>query len=62
MSLDFDFATVAYQRGLDAKISLRSGEFLFHEGDDADALISSRAVSCGLSAAVWSTRRCGLEA
>ena len=33
--------TVAYQRGLDAKISLRCGEFLFHEGDDADALVAT---------------------
>jgi len=33
-----DFATIADEQGLDAKVSLRSGEFLFHEGDKADAL------------------------
>jgi CRP/FNR family transcriptional regulator, cyclic AMP receptor protein len=33
-----DFATIADEQGLDAKISLRSGEFLFREGDEADAL------------------------
>lgn len=38
MSAEFDFATIASQRGFDAKISLRPGEFLFREGDDADAL------------------------
>jgi CRP-like cAMP-binding protein len=38
MSPQFDFGTIVSQRGLDAKISLRSGEFLFREGDDADAL------------------------
>ncbi len=35
---EFDFATIASQRGFDAKVSLRCGEFLFREGDDADAL------------------------
>ena len=38
MSPEFDFATIASQRGFDAKISLRCGAFLFREGDDADAL------------------------
>lgn len=38
MSPEFDFATIASQRGFDAKILLRCGEFLFREGDDADAL------------------------
>jgi CRP/FNR family cyclic AMP-dependent transcriptional regulator len=38
MSADFDFATIASQRGLDARILLRCGEFLFREGDEADAL------------------------
>ena len=33
-----DFTTFARQRGLHATISLRPGEFLFREGDDADAL------------------------
>ncbi len=61
MSLDFDFATVAYQRGLDAKISLRSGEFLFHEGDDADALyIVARGVLRIISGSmVYETVRAG---
>jgi len=34
----YDFATIANQQDLDAKVSLRPGEFLFHEGDEADAL------------------------
>jgi|SRR5579872_130693 CRP/FNR family transcriptional regulator, cyclic AMP receptor protein len=38
MPPQFDFGTIASQRGLDARISLRCGEFLFREGDDADAL------------------------
>jgi len=38
MLTDCDFSTIANQRGLDAKTSLRPGDFLFHEGDDADAL------------------------
>ena len=38
MSPQFDFGTIVSQRGLDAKISLRCGDFLFREGDDADAL------------------------
>jgi len=38
MSPQFDFSTIVSQRGLDAKISLRCGDFLFREGDDADAL------------------------
>jgi CRP/FNR family cyclic AMP-dependent transcriptional regulator len=58
---DFNFATVAYQRGLDAKISLRSGEFLFHEGDDADALyIVARGVLRIISGSVvYETVRAG---
>jgi CRP/FNR family transcriptional regulator, cyclic AMP receptor protein len=38
MSPEFDFAMIASQRGFDKKVSLRCGEFLFREGDDADAL------------------------
>lgn len=38
MSPEFDFGTIALQRGPDTRISLRSGEFLFREGDDADGL------------------------
>jgi CRP-like cAMP-binding protein len=38
MSAELDFATIALQRGFSAKISLVPGEFLFREGDDADAL------------------------
>jgi CRP/FNR family transcriptional regulator, cyclic AMP receptor protein len=38
MSLECDFETFAGQHGLDAKRSLRPGEFLFREGDEADAL------------------------
>src|SRR5579864_8226194 len=38
MSCEFDFAAIASQHGFDAKVSLRCGEFLFREGDDADAL------------------------
>ena len=38
MPPECDFATIADEQGLDAKVSLRSGEFLFHEGDEADAL------------------------
>jgi CRP/FNR family transcriptional regulator, cyclic AMP receptor protein len=61
MSLDFDFATVACQRGLVAKISLRSGEFLFHEGDEADALyIVARGVLRIISGSVvYETVRTG---
>jgi CRP/FNR family transcriptional regulator, cyclic AMP receptor protein len=33
-----DFPTIADEQGLDAKVSLRSGEFLFHEGDEPDSL------------------------
>jgi CRP/FNR family transcriptional regulator, cyclic AMP receptor protein len=33
-----DFATFATRRGLEATTSLKPGEFLFREGDDADAL------------------------
>jgi CRP/FNR family transcriptional regulator, cyclic AMP receptor protein len=33
-----NFATFAHRRGLRASISLKPGEFLFREGDDADAL------------------------
>lgn len=38
MSLESDFAIIASERGFDTKVSLRCGEFLFREGDDADAL------------------------
>jgi CRP/FNR family transcriptional regulator, cyclic AMP receptor protein len=38
MSPEFDFETIANDHGLDANTSLRSGEFLFREGDMADAL------------------------
>jgi len=45
MSLDSDFGTIARQRGLDQKQTLRAGDFLFREGDDADAMyIVSRGV------------------
>lgn len=45
MSFETDFGTIARQRGLDAKQTLRAGEFLFREGDDADAMyILSRGV------------------
>lgn len=33
-----DFAAFASQRGLNKTISLKPGEFLFREGDEADAL------------------------
>ena len=33
-----DFAVFASQRGLTKTVSLRPGEFLFHEGDEADGL------------------------
>jgi CRP/FNR family transcriptional regulator, cyclic AMP receptor protein len=33
-----DFAAFASERGLDKTISLKPGEFLFREGDEADAL------------------------
>ena len=36
--VDGDFATFARQLGLYATTSLRAGEILFREGDDADAL------------------------
>jgi CRP/FNR family cyclic AMP-dependent transcriptional regulator len=38
MSMQCDFATFVDVRGLDATIALRPGEFLFREGDEADAL------------------------
>ncbi len=38
MSLESDFAMIASERGFDTKVLLRCGEFLFREGDDADAL------------------------
>jgi len=38
MSQDCDFSAIADQRALTEKISVRPGEFLFREGDDADAL------------------------
>src|SRR5579864_5798899 len=38
MSAEFDFATIAAQRGFDATVLLRCGEFLFREGDEADGL------------------------
>ena len=36
--LELDFAAIAAACGLDAKVALRSGEFLFREGDGADGL------------------------
>ena len=61
MSPEFDFATIASQRGFDAKISLRCGEFLFREGDDADALyIVERGVLRIISgSAVYETVQAG---
>lgn len=38
MAPECDFAVFAGQHGQDAKITLRPGEFLFREGDEADAL------------------------
>jgi CRP/FNR family cyclic AMP-dependent transcriptional regulator len=38
MSPELNFAMIALQRGFDAKVLLRGGEFLFREGDEADAL------------------------
>jgi CRP/FNR family cyclic AMP-dependent transcriptional regulator len=38
MSLPFDLSTIIAERGPEAKTSLRCGDFLFREGDDADAL------------------------
>lgn len=38
MTPECDFASFAGQHGLNAKILLRPGDFLFREGDDADAL------------------------
>jgi CRP/FNR family cyclic AMP-dependent transcriptional regulator len=38
MSSPFDFGTIVSEHGLEAKTVLRCGEFLFREGDDADAL------------------------
>src|ERR1700690_3821944 len=61
MSLEFDFGAIASQRGFDAKISLRCGEFLFREGDDADALyIVERGVLRIISgSAVYETVQAG---
>jgi CRP-like cAMP-binding protein len=61
MSPELDFATIAAQRGFDAKISLRCGEFLFREGDDADALyIVERGVLRIISgSAVYETVQAG---
>ena len=38
MSLQCDFVAFSDLCGMEAKVSLRSGEFLFREGDEADAL------------------------
>jgi len=38
MPQELDVTTIAVRRGLNAKVALRSGEFLFREGDEADAL------------------------
>ena len=38
MSLESSFVTIAMQRGLEATVALRAGDFLFREGDEADAL------------------------
>ena len=38
MSPELDFAMIASQRGFKTKVRLRGGEFLFREGDEADAL------------------------
>jgi CRP/FNR family transcriptional regulator, cyclic AMP receptor protein len=38
MSSVLDFGAIVAEQGLDAKLTLRCGEFLFREGDDADAL------------------------
>ena len=61
MPLEFDFSTIASQRGFDAKISLRGGEFLFREGDEADALyIVERGVLRIISgSAVYETVQAG---
>jgi len=38
MSSVLDFGAIVAEQGLDAKSMLRCGDFLFREGDDADAL------------------------
>jgi CRP/FNR family cyclic AMP-dependent transcriptional regulator len=38
MSLESSFVTIAQLHGLEATVALRAGEFLFREGDEADAL------------------------
>lgn len=55
------FATLARENGLDAKISLRSGEFLFREGDSADAfyIVASGALRVISGSAVYETVRAG---
>src|SRR5258708_6298441 len=61
MSPEFEFATIAAQRGLHAKISLRCGEFLFREGDDADALyiVERGALRIISGSAVYETVQAG---
>jgi CRP-like cAMP-binding protein len=55
------FAKVARQNGLDAKISLRSGEFLFQEGEAADAfyIVASGTLRIISGSAVYETVRAG---
>ena len=38
MLLEHDFAAIAGRHGLDTRVTLRSGDFLFREGDAAAAL------------------------
>jgi CRP/FNR family cyclic AMP-dependent transcriptional regulator len=61
MSSPFDFDTIVAERGLEAKTALRCGEFLFREGDDADAFyIVTRGVLRIMSgSAVYETVQAG---
>jgi CRP-like cAMP-binding protein len=55
------FSKVARQNGLEAKISLRSGEFLFQEGEAADAfyIVASGTLRIISGSAVYETVRAG---
>jgi CRP/FNR family transcriptional regulator, cyclic AMP receptor protein len=61
MSAEIEFATITSERGLGAEISLRPGEFLFREGDDADALyiVQRGALRIMSGSTVYETVRSG---
>jgi CRP/FNR family cyclic AMP-dependent transcriptional regulator len=61
MPSPFDFGAIVSERALEAKTSLRCGEFLFREGDDADAFyIVTRGVLRIMSgSAIYETVQAG---